>query len=170
MRWFTFTIALLAATLLDAGNVLSLFEIGGWQIRPGILVTLLVYYAIACRSNEAITCSFLIGIAADLATGTMGPHMLCYGLFGALLNSIGGALTTRRSILQAVFVFFTAFVTGICAYWLSLLKTRHSLPDVYAITLLTALYSGILAPLVWSVLELTAEWSGLTKNSSKRTW
>ena len=120
--------------------------------------------------HEAITCSFLIGIAADLATGTMGPHMLCYGLFGALLNSIRRRITTRRGILQAVFVFFAAFVTGIGAYWLSLLKIRQPLPDVYTITFLTAFYSAIVAPLVWSVLELTAEWSGLAKHSSKRTY
>ncbi|MHC4551644.1 MAG: rod shape-determining protein MreD [Planctomycetota bacterium] len=170
MRWFTFILVLLTAVVLDTGNLLSLLEIGGWQIRPSILVTLLVYYAIACKANEAITCSFLIGIAADLATGSMGPHMLCYGLFGTVLNSAAGTLTTHRGILQAVFVFFAALVTGIGAYWLSLLKIRQPLPDVYSITLLTAFYSAILAPLVWSILELTAEWSGIAKDTSKRAY
>ena len=46
MRWFSFFIVLLAATLLEAGNLLNLFAIGGWYIRPSILITLLVYFAI----------------------------------------------------------------------------------------------------------------------------
>ena len=169
MRWFTFTLMLLAATLLDAGNLLAFFDIGSWHIRPTILVTLLVYYSLACRTNEAITCAFLIGIAADLATGSMGPHMLCYGLFGSLINSVAGSLSTRKGVLQAAFVLLAALVTGVATYWLTLLKTRQPVPDAYPTILLAACYSAVLAPLLWSVLELLAEWSGMAKTNAKRT-
>ena len=48
-------------------------------------------------------------------------------------------------------------------------ESRQPVPDAYPTILLAACYSAVLAPLLWSVLELLAEWSGMAKTNAKRT-
>ncbi|MBL7214570.1 MAG: rod shape-determining protein MreD [Phycisphaerae bacterium] len=170
MRWFSFIIIVLIATLLETGNLLNLLVVGGWIIRPGILITLLVYYALTCRSHEAISCSFLIGLAADLSAGLLGPHMLCYGLMGVLLNSVSHTLTMRRATHKAMFVFLAFLITEIGAYWLSILKTHESRPNIYSVLFFTGLYSAIISPLVWSVLSSLSGWSKTKHPKTQRIY
>ena len=155
MRWVSFFIMLLAATLLEAGNLLNLFAIGGWYIRPSILITMLVYYALACRAHDAIICSFLIGFAADLtggANGLVGPHMLCFGMLGLLLNHCNQILLLQRAHFKAVIVLLVYIVAETLAYWLGLIKGQDSRGAYYSIILFTGIYSAIIAPVVWSIL------------------
>lgn len=159
MRWFSFFIILLIATLLEAGNLLNLLTVGGWTIRPSILITLLVYYAVTSRSHEAISFSFLIGLAADLATGLLGPHMICYGLAGLLFNSASHTLTMRRATHKALFVFLAFMATEIGAYWLSVLKTHEMRSNIYSALFFTAIYSAVISPLIWSLLSSVLGWS-----------
>lgn len=170
MRWFSFILILLAATLLEAGNWLDLIPISGWMIGPSVLITLLVYYSLSCRPNKAISFCFVIGIAADLAAGSMGPHMLCYGLLGSVLSSTGRMVTIKHPLQQALLVMIAYLVTEIGAYWFSLLKVHEPKPDVYAFCLLTALFSAVLCPLVWSIASTLSAWSGLEKQSGNRTY
>ena len=167
MRWFSFIIMLLIGTLLDAGNLLDLIAIGGRDIRPSILITLLVYYAIVCKPQEAISFSFLIGIGADLAAGTMGPHMVCYGLLGTALNSVAQSLTIRQALAHALFVFGAYLISEIIAYWLGLLKTHQPQPEVYSLCFLRGVFSAVVCPLVWSILDIFSGWSGLGKPSTR---
>lgn len=170
MRWFSFIIILLIATLLEAGNLLNLFAVGGWYIGPSVLITLLVYFSLVCRPHEAITCCFMIGLAADLASGLMGPHMVCYGLLGVLLNSAAQMLIMKRAISKALFIFLVYLVAEIGAYWIGLLKTRQPQPDIYSISLLVGLYSAIVCPLVWSLLSALSGWSNIEKSQTHRVY
>lgn len=170
MRWFSFTIILLVATLLEAGNLLDVAAFGDWGIRPGILITLLVYYALTCRMNEAISCSFLIGLAADMSDGLLGPHMICYGLMGVLLNQASNTLSMKRATHKALFIFLTFMVTETCAYWLSILKTHESRTNIYSILFFTAMYSAIISPLIWSVLSSLSGWSHIKHPKNQRVY
>jgi rod shape-determining protein MreD len=169
MRWFSFIVILLAATLLEAGNLLNVFAVTGWYIKPGVLITLLVYYALSCRYDEAIVTSFFIGFAADLVAGVMGPHMLCYGLLGVLLNQTGRMLIMKRAVYKAVVVFLVFLAAETAAYWLSVLKVDETRQSVSTIILLTGLYSAVICPLIWSVLSALSGWSNLQQNRSDWT-
>jgi rod shape-determining protein MreD len=170
MRWISFFIIVLAATLLEASNLLKLPLVEGWILRPGILITLLVYYALTTRTHEAISCSFIIGLAEDLSAGLLGPHMICYGLMGVLLNSISHLLSMRRATHKALFVFISFMLTEIGAHWLSVLKTHESRPNVYTVLFFTGLYSAIISPLVWSVLSSLAGWSKIKRPKTQRIY
>lgn len=165
MRWFTFLLILLAATLLNTASLLNLSVIDGWYIRPSILITLLVFYALSGRASNAISCSFLIGLGTDLSAGLLGPHMLCYGLMGLLLHQMSSMLSLKRATHKAVFVFFIFMLTEIGAYWISILKTREVRSSIYSILFFTGLYSAVISPLVWSVLSSL---SGLTRVKQPR--
>jgi rod shape-determining protein MreD len=170
MRWFSFITILLAATVLEAGNLLNVFAITGWYIKPGILITLLVYYALVCRYEEAIVTSFFIGFAADLANGVMGPHMICYGLFGVFLNQMGKMLVLKRAVFKAAIV-FTAFVlVGTGAYWLRVLKTGEAGQDAQSLIFLQGLYSAVVSPLIWSVLSALSSWTNIQKTRADWTY
>ena len=149
MRWFSFIMILLIATILEAGNLLNLFAVGNWHIRPGILITLLVYYTMTCRTCDAISCSFIIGLAADLSGGLLGPHMICYGIVGFMVNSISQTLLMKRAIHKALFVFLIFLITEICSHWLTILRIQQNQADFYSSMFLTAVYTAIISPFIW---------------------
>jgi rod shape-determining protein MreD len=170
MRWFSFTLVLFGATLLEAGNLLNLFAIGGWYIRPSILITLLVYYCLCSRTQEAIVCSFMIGFATDLTTGFMGPHTICYGLIGLLVNQSSQVILARRAVHKVIMVFGVYFVAETLSYWLGLMK-GHELPDsYYSILLFTGLYSALISPVIWSILSALSGWARNNQLHSSRTY
>ena len=88
MRWMRFSIFLLVVTLLNAGNLLNTISVSSLNIRPNLLVILLVFFAGSCPGFEAITASFAIGFAADISGPVMGPAFLSFGLFGWLLRQL----------------------------------------------------------------------------------
>jgi rod shape-determining protein MreD len=152
MRWPTFFVILFAATLLEAGNLLAIFTSGGWYIRPSLLITMLVYYALNSRTRQAIICSFLIGFAADLAAGLIGPHTVCCGGLGLLLNQIRRILAVRQALFRAGIIFAVYLTAEIFALWLGMLKMHQTISC--SILLLIGLYSAVLSPLLWSFLSI----------------
>jgi rod shape-determining protein MreD len=169
MRWISFFIILFIATLLEAGNLLNIFAAGGWYLRASLLITLLVYYALAYPTRHAIICSFLIGFATDLATGLMGPHTVCYGLLGLLLNQNRQVLTSHQAVYRALLVFAVYLSAETVAFWLRLLKSPTTPDDPYSVQLLTGLYSAIISPLVWSILSVLTGRDNLHKTRFDRT-
>jgi rod shape-determining protein MreD len=170
MRWFSFITILLAATLLEAGNLLNVFAFTGWYIRPGVLITLLVYYSLACRHDEAIITSFFIGFAADLAAGTMGPHMLSYGIAGVILNQASQILVVKRAIFKAAIVFLTFMVAEPVAYWLTNFKREETLQNALSIIFQTGLYSAVICPLIWSALSALSGWVNIQQSRADWTY
>lgn len=156
MRWISFAVIVLIATLLEAGNLLNVFAIGGWYIRPGILITLLVFYAFSCQPRDAIICSFIIGFAADLTGVVMGPHILCYGVLGFLLNQSNQVLYAKRAIYKAMIVFCVYLIAETFSHWLGLLKGLDIQGSFYSILLFTAFYSAAISPIIWSILSVVS--------------
>lgn len=170
MRWFSFMTVLLIATLLEAGNLLNVFAVTGWYIRPGVLITLLVYYALVCRNDEAIIAAFFIGFAADLAAGVMGPHMLCYGVIGVVLNQASQVLVMKRAVFRAALVFLSFMLTETVAYWLTTLKQDITRDEFMSVIFLTALYSAVICPLIWSVLSALSGWTNIQQSRADWTY
>jgi rod shape-determining protein MreD len=170
MRWVSFTIILFIAIVLEAGSLLNLFAIGGWYIRPGILITLLVHYAFSCRSRDAIICSFVIGFAADLTGCVMGPHMICFGLLGLLLNQSNQILFARRAIYKAMIVFAIYLIAETFSHWLGLLKGLDTKDSYYSILLFTAVYSAVISPVIWSILSAVSGGFSAMKSHADRAY
>jgi len=170
MRWFTFIVILLIAALLEAGNLLDVFAIGGWTIRPSLLVTLLVYYSFSSRPRDAIICAFIIGFTADLTAPVMGPHMICFGLLGVLLNQSSQVILARRALHKAIIVFAIYFIAETFSHWLGLLKGIPPQSNYYSILFFTALYSAVISPVAWSILSALSGWFSSPKKRSERIY
>lgn len=170
MRWFIFIVILLLTTLLEASNLLNIFPSSGWTVRPSILITLLVYYSFISRPRDAIICAFVIGFAADLTATVMGPHALCFGLLGVLLNQSSQVILARRAIHKVMIVFAVYFIAETFSHWLGLLKGLPSQSNYYSILFLTAVYSAVISPVLWSILSASSGWSGLAQKRSDRIY
>ena len=170
MRWISFIIILLIAILLEAGNLLNVFAVGGWYIRPAILITLLVYYSFSCRPHDAIICSFIIGCAADLMGDVMGPHMICFGVLGLLLNQSNQILFAKRAIYKAMIVFAVYLIAETFSHWLGLLKGFDTKDSYYSIMLFTAVYSAVISPVIWSILAAVSGGFAAMKSHADRTY
>lgn len=170
MRWFSFILILLIATLLESGNLLNLFAIGGWYIRPSILITLLVYYSLACRTQDAIICAFMIGLAADITTRLIGPHMLVFGSLGLLLNQCNQILLVQRAHFKAIIIFAVYFVAQTMTHWLGLIKGQLYPDGYYTVIFFTAIYSAIVGPVVWSILASVSGRLRIKKARSERAY
>ena len=170
MRWFSFVIILLIAALLEAGNLLNVFAIGGWTVRPSLLITLLAFYSFSCRPRDAIICSFIIGFTADLAGDIMGPHMICFGLLGLLLNQSNQILFAKRAIYKAILVFVIYVIAETFSHWLGLLKGLDTKDSYYSILLFTAVYSAIISPVIWSLLSAVSGGFTAMKSHYDRTY
>lgn len=167
MRWFSFIIIVFAATLLEASSLLKLFAIGGLSIRPSLLIILLVYYAMVFRSDEAVICSFMIGFAMDLASGVMGPHTVCYGIIGTLLNQMGQSMVLKRALYKSVVILLVYILAAVLANWLSLIKPGGMYHIPFSVILMTGFVSGLIGPLVWSILAMMTGWAHIKKERSE---
>ncbi len=106
MRWFRFAVLVLVASILQTGPV-GLIAIHS-EIRPDLLLILLVFFALRSNSTDAIITSFAIGFVADLSSSAlplMGPRIISFGLFGTLLSDLNSTLYVRRVLYQALTIF-----------------------------------------------------------------
>lgn len=148
MRWFRFAVLILIATMLQAGLV-NIVAVTRFNIRPDLLLILLIFFAVHCDTAEAIITSFTIGFAADIIGPSMGPQIVSFGLFGTLLAYLRRIITIRRMLHQSLAIFFIALLAGSLAYFLSLLKAQSGASGIYAVLLGTSLYSAIVGPFLF---------------------
>jgi rod shape-determining protein MreD len=153
MRWFRFAALVLAASLLQTGLV-SVIAIPHSRpdIKPDLLLILLVFFALRCNSTDAIIASFAIGFMADLSSSTaglMGPRILSFGLFGTLLSDLNSIVSVRRAAYQAVTIFLTGCLTAGLICLLTFLRTGAGTTNLGAGFLWQPLYSALLGPFLF---------------------
>jgi rod shape-determining protein MreD len=121
------------------------------NIKPDLLLILLVFFAIYCNSSEAIITSFMIGFAADIIIvgSAMGPRMISYGLFGTLLAYLQRVIAIRKMSYQSLAIFVTGLLAGTLAHLLTVLKGSSATSDVYAVLFWIPLYSAIVGPFLF---------------------
>lgn len=165
MRWVRFSIVLLVITLLNAGNLLNTISVGSFSIKPDLLLILLVFLAVNCDPSEVIIVSFAIGFAADISGSSMGPYIISFGLFGSLISQMRKVVIMKRMVHQAAAIFVTGLIAGVLAQVLAFfkLKTGETASNLHVVLPGTALYSGIIGPVVWLFFSAISGWLGVHK-------
>jgi rod shape-determining protein MreD len=159
MRWFRFAVLVLLATVLQAGFLAN------FNIKPDLLLILLVFFAVYCNTSEAIVSSFMIGFAADLIAPVMGPQTISFGLVGTLLAYLHRVLAIRKMHYQALAIFVTGILTGILAILLNMLRGETPLPGFFGGMLIISLISGIVGPFLFLP---SAWWMRIKTNRFRR--
>jgi rod shape-determining protein MreD len=145
VRSLRFAVLLCFVAVLQAG-LLEHFD-----VRPDLLLVLLVFFAVYCDTSEAIITSFTIGFAADIIviSSAMGPRIISFGIFGTLLAYLHRVIAIRKMPYQAAAIFLTGLVAGAAAHFLAFLKGRPLPPDIYTFLFATPLYSAIVGPFLF---------------------
>ena len=146
MHWFRFAVFISLATVLQA-SLVDIIAIT--NIKPDLLLILVVFFAIYCNTSEAIITSFTIGFAADIIGSAIGPHIISFGLFGTLLAYLHRVITIRKMPYQSAVIFITALLAGTLSYFLTLLKGQPATPNIYAVLFGTSLYSSLVGPFLF---------------------
>jgi rod shape-determining protein MreD len=159
MRWSRFAVLILLVTVLQAG----LLE--NFNIKPDLLLILLVFFAVYCNTYQAIITSFTIGFAADIIGLTMGPQIIGFGLVGTLLAYLNRMIAIRRMPHQALAIFVIGLLAGALAHFLASLKHRTSVSDIYTVLLWTSLCSAVVGPFLFLP---SAWWMGIKTQRFRR--
>jgi len=150
MRWFRFAVLILVASILQAGPV-GILALVRPDIKPDLLLILLVFFAIRCNSKDAILASFAIGFVADLSNSTvqlMGPRIISFGLFGMLLSDLSSTIFVRKLLHQFLAIFLMGCLTAGLSGLLMFLRTQ-SITLNTAVVLWQPLYSAVLGPFLF---------------------
>lgn len=148
MRWFRFAVLVLFVTVLQT-SLVDIITVTTADIKPDLLLILLVFFATYCKGTEAIITSFAIGFAADIIGSAMGPQTISFGLFGTLLADLHRIIAIRKLPYQSLVIFITGFLTAALAYFLTFLKAEPAVSNTYAKLLWTPLYSAVLGPFLF---------------------
>ena len=148
MRWFRFAVLLLIATVLQAG-LIDIIAVTRFNIKPDLLLVLLIFFAVYSDTAEAIITSFTIGFAADIIGSAMGPQIVSFGLFGTLLAYLRRVITIRRMLHQSLAIFVISFLAGSLAYILGFLKGQSDASGIYIVLLGISLYSAVVGPFLF---------------------
>lgn len=158
MRWFRFAALVLFATILQAGFLAN------FSTKPDLLLILLVFFAIYCKTSEAIITSFMIGFAADLIGPVMGPQTISFGLLGTLLAYLHRVLAIRKMPYQALAIFVTAILASIMINVLNLIRGEPILSELYNMIKMS-LFSGVVGPFIFMP---SAWWMRIKTNRFRR--
>ncbi len=165
MRWIRFAVLVLLASVLQAG-LMGVLAIGHSDIKPDLLLILLVFFASRCRSTDAVITSFILGFTADLVSpirGVMGSRIISFGLFGTLLSDVQGFLSVRRPLYQGATIFITGVLTAAVGHLLASLRAENVAAGWSVPFLWQPLYSAVLGPL----FSLPVAW-GMRMNKKRR--
>jgi rod shape-determining protein MreD len=147
MSWTRFAVLVIIVTLLQTSfiDVISFAD-----IKPDLLLILLVFFAVYSRTTEAIITSFVIGFAADIAIGaTLGPRIISFCLFGTLLANLNDVITIRKMPYQSFTIFATGFCAGILVWLLTSFRALPVAPSTSAIIFTMPLYSALIGPFIF---------------------
>jgi len=147
MKWLRAALLVCFIAVIQAGlaNVLAVTSL---NIKPDLLLALMVFFAVSSTSRDAIVLSFAIGFAADVITigQPMGPRTISFGLIGTMLAHIHNVLVIRKISHQVVTVFFSGLLVFSISNFLTFLANHSVVTHAYTVVLGTSLYSSIAAP------------------------
>jgi rod shape-determining protein MreD len=151
MRWFRFAVLVLVATVLQT-SVVGMIAIGRPDIKPDLLLILLVFFATRADPQNAVLTSFAIGFAADLSSpvrGLMGPQIISFGVFGTLLSDVHSIISIRRMSHQAVTIFIIGSLTALLSHLLTFFRADPAVAHAGTELFWQPLYSAILGPFLF---------------------
>ena len=153
MRWIRFTILILVAAILQT-SLVQLLALTEAEIKPNLLLILLVYFSVYANGADGIITSFAIGLCADLIGSGVGPQMVSFGLTGSLLTEIRKLIDLRPILNQIIVVVLAGMLSGLLTLPLYAVKGCPSPAGHWPILLWEPLYSSLLAPLLFWVINV----------------
>lgn len=148
MRWVRFAVLIVVAAILQI-SLIDIIAVTTAEIKPDLLLILLVFFAIYSNPTDAIITSFATGFVADLVGSAMGPQMISFGIFGTLLAELNRVISIRTIPYQALAIFVTGIMTAATAWFLMFLKAEPTVLNVYVELLWKPLYSAIAGPFLF---------------------
>ncbi|MEN6387214.1 MAG: rod shape-determining protein MreD [Phycisphaerales bacterium] len=161
MKWFRFSMLILAATIIGSSDLMNAISVTDSFIKPNLLLILLVYFAISCETYDAIICCFSIGLAADITGTLIGPYFLSYGIIGTALNYIRKIIILKKTGQQAFAIFITGLVVQLVAVILMKMKISTVTNAGFFIVFATSMYSAILWFLLKIPVVTLGKWLGV---------
>lgn len=159
MRWFRFAVVIVVATVLQK-SLVDVIAVTTADIKPDLLLILLVFFAVHCDPTEAVITAFATGFAADIIGSTMGPQIISFGVFGTLLADLHRVIALRKMSYQALGIFVTGFLTSALALLLTFLASEPAAASAYTKLFWTPLYSAILGPFLFLPLHWVMRMKG----------
>lgn len=151
MRWLRFAVLVLVAAILQTTFVDMIWILNA-NIKPDLLLILLVFFAVRCDPTDAVIASFAIGFAADLASptaGFMGPRILSFGVFGTLLNDLHNVFAIQRLPFQGAAIFVMGIVTALASHLLAYLRAEPAGFSIARQCFWQPALSGVIGPFVF---------------------
>ncbi len=148
MRPVRFAVILSFVTVMQDG-VIDVIAVTNSNIKPDLLLILLIFFAIYCSTTEAIITSFAIGFAADLISSVMGPRIISFGLFGTALAYLHQVIAIRKMPYQALTILLVGILTGALIHLLTILKDPAGTSNIYVVLFAIPLYSAIVGPFLF---------------------
>jgi rod shape-determining protein MreD len=164
MRWLRFALLILFVTVLQT-SLLDIIGVTTLNIKPNLLLILLVFFAIHCSDTEVVITSFTIGFAADIIGSSMGPQIISFGLFGTLLADLRHVIGIKKMPYQSLAIFVTGVLTTTLAFFLTFLKAEPAPSNIYTQLFWTPLYSAIVGPFLFLPSDW---WMRIRKRRTKR--
>ena len=154
MRWPRFAVIVVATILLQA-NIVGAIGVTLFRIEPDLLLILMVFFAVNCTVNDAIISSFVIGLAADIVSAgfPMGPRIISFLLFGAGLAYLHRVIAIKKMAQAALTIFILGICTGGFSRILAAVSGRSGIPGGIVTLLGTSIYSAILGPFLFLILD-----------------
>jgi rod shape-determining protein MreD len=163
MRWLRFVVLIVIATILQT-SLIDIISVTSADIKPDLLLILLVFFGIYSNPTDAVISSFTIGFAADVIGSTMGPRMISFGVLGTLLSDLHRIIEIRKIHHQLLTILLTGFFTTAFAYFLTFLKAEPTILNTFTELLWKPLYSAIVGP----ILFFPAAWFMRIKRRRRR--
>ncbi len=144
MRWPRFVVFILVITTLQASIILDWFAVTNLNIKPDLLLVVVVFLAVRCRSYDAIIISFVAGLASDLIGPPIGPHIISFGILGSILAHIRGLVIINSAFHQVIAIFLTGLLAESLSRFLASLAGQPMTANTAGIIFGTALYSAVI--------------------------
>lgn len=144
--------------LVASSGVLDFVSFGDYNIKPGLMLIVMVFFAVNCETAEAIACSFVIGLAADISSASMvmGPHTVSFGIIGTAISFLQAPVIMKRLIYQATCIFVSGLLAATMAEAMIYNKSGFTL-NSFTVIAMTTLYSALIGPFVWMFLRAIFE-------------
>jgi len=164
MRWPRFIIFLLVLTTVQASIILDWLAVTNLNIKPDLLLILVVFFAMRCNKFDAIIVSFTAGLAADLIGPPIGPHIISFGLFGSLLSYLRSLIMINNKFHQVAAIFVTGLVAEGLARFLASLAGQSMTVNTGRLIFGTALYSAVIWLFLGWFFSASLRWMGIKKH------
>lgn len=161
MKWFRFSLLILAATVIGSSALMDVISLTQQHIKPNLLLILMVYFAITCESYDAIICCFAIGFAADITGTLIGPYFISFGVIGTALAHIRKVILLKKTGQQAVAIFVTGILIQLLAIILMKFKVSNVTTAGFFGTIAISIYSAILWFLIRLPVKAIGKWLGV---------